>query len=145
MRAALGTFRGTCLSFAMSFLAVSGAAAEQSGLRLELNAVNPVSEDSCRLSFMVRNTLDSDIDAFSIETVIFNDTMQVDRLTLFDLKSIPANRPRVRQFDLSGVSCGGVGLVLVNGVASCEGAGLSPEVCEANLSLSSRTEIEVDG
>lgn len=136
-------FIPAALAVAACFLTTS-AVAQEAKLSLELNATSDV-EGSCRMSFLVRNELAQDVEALVVETVIFTKEFQVDRLTLFDFQSVPVGRPRVRQFDLSGTACSDVGSVLINGVDSCEGGSLTPDICQAALDLSTRTEIGVDG
>lgn len=106
--------------------AEEGAEQSSPSLSVELNTLTQL-EGACRLTFYAGNTLGSDIDALSLEAVIFTTEGEVERLTLFDLGTLPEGRPRVRQFDLPGLPCDEVGQVLVNGLAACEGEGLRPE------------------
>ena len=113
-------------------------------LGLELNTVSEA-EGACRLTFLAENGLGADLDALVLEAVLVTAEGDVDRLTLFDFGALPAGRPRVRQFDLSGLSCAALGQVLVNGAADCAGAGLAPGACIEALRLSTRTGVEVAG
>lgn len=135
-------------AFCIAALAAGAAEAEQSQpdpvLRIELNTATDV-EGACRLSFLAENGLSVDLDALVLETVVFTTERQVDRLTLFDFQTVPAGRPRVRQFDLAGVTCAGMGSLLINGVEACSGDGIEPTDCQGALQLESRTEIEVQG
>jgi len=115
------------------------------GLALTLNTLQPTEAGGCRLTFVIRNGLGSDIDSLVTEAVLFDAGGQVATLTLFDFGRLPAGRPRVRQFDLAGPSCDGIGEVLVNGIGTCEGAGLTPAACLDGLRLSSETDVEVSG
>lgn len=112
------------------------------GISIELNAARDA-ETGCTLSFLVTNDRDADVAAAIYETVLFDTEGQVDRLTLFDFGALPAGRPRVRQFTLPETPCSGIGRILVNGASTCEAA--EESACMADLSLSSRTEIEVIG
>ncbi|MFX0546162.1 hypothetical protein ACEWPL_011510 [Roseovarius sp. S1116L3] len=126
--------------------ALPAAAEEEVGaaVSIELNAAKTV-EGACTLSFLVQSGHDAQIDQAIYETVLFDASGQVDRLTLFDLGSLPPGRPRVRQFSVAGVSCEGIGSILFNGAQTCSGAGLPEGACERGLILSSRTDIEVMG
>jgi len=130
-------------------LAAPGAAQEAEdpapSLALSLNSLSATEAGGCRLSFVIRNNLDADIDNLVTEAVLFDAEGQVATLTLFDFGSLPEGRPRVRQFDLAGPACDGIGGVLVNGIATCEGAGLTPATCLEGLRLSSETDVEVSG
>jgi hypothetical protein len=106
-------------------------------LSLELNAV--ADQDSgCRMTFVAMQTLGADISALVVEAVIFTPDGLVDRLALLDFQTLPQTRPRVRQFDLPGLSCDRIGQVLINAVGTCTGADLSPENCAAAMTVSSR-------
>ena len=113
-------------------------------LEVELNAADNV-DDACKLTFLLRNGLDADVDQLTVETVLFSTDGQVILLTLFDFGNLPAGRPRVRQFEVPNLSCEGVGMLLINGADACTGEGLSPALCEDALSVTSRTDIRVEG
>ncbi|MBP1806871.1 hypothetical protein [Rubellimicrobium aerolatum] len=120
------------------------AAAPTPALSLELNDA-AASDGGCRLTFLVENGLGTDLAALSLETAVLGADGRVRQVTLFDFGDLPQGRPRVRQFDLAGTSCEGIGQVLVNGVASCEGTGVEARACQSGLALTSRTAIELIG
>jgi len=110
------------------------------GLSIELNRVDAL-EDACRLTFLAENTLGSNLEALSLETVLIDAQGRVERLTLFEFGALPDGLPRVRQFDIPGLACDGLGRVLINGVAECSvGA-----ACVERLEFSTRTDVEVVG
>ncbi len=128
------------------FLAAPGFAqdsAEPAPLSIELNAQEQT-ERGCKLSFLARNGTGAPISAAVFETVLFDTTGQVDRLTLFDFGELPANKPRLRQFVVPELQCDALGQVLINGAATCE-AEAGAQVCTDGLSLSSRTDVEMMG
>ena len=132
------------LSLLLAATLATPALAEEPALGLELNTVNE-EEGACRLTFLAENALGADLDALVLEAVLFTAGGSVDRLTLFDFGALPAGRPRVRQFDVNGLSCDALGQVLVNGATECAGAGLAPGACIDALRISSRTGVEVAG
>ncbi|WP_102108370.1 hypothetical protein [Oceaniglobus roseus] len=111
---------------------------------IELNALEAVDAD-CRISFVIRNGLASDISQAVYEVVLFDTAGRVERLTLFDFGTLPAARPRVRQFLVPGLACPTLGRMLVNGAETCDGAELPHDACTAGLDLLSRTDVEVLG
>ena len=113
-------------------------------LSLELNALQQ-HDNACRIVFLAENRLGVDLAALSFETVLIDTDGIVDRLTLFDFQSLPENRMRVRQFDLDATQCDGIGRILINGVAACEGDGLAGSECADRLTVSSRTKAEIAG
>jgi len=79
------------------------------------------------------------------ETVLFDKSGQVNRMTLFDFGELPYGRPRVRQFEIPNLQCENLGRVLFNGVHACSGEGIDAAKCEGGLNLSTRTPVEVLG
>ena len=127
----------------------SGAAAQSadssdSRLHIELNMVSDV-EAACRLTFVAQNTTERDIDQAIFETVVFDRSGGVVTLSLFDFRDVPRDTPRVRQFDVQGMTCAGVGRVLINGINTCTVEGEKSGVCKTSLSLSSRIPVELLG
>ncbi len=131
------------VSFPMIAQAQSEGAA-QSGLLMELNTVQDV-EGACRLTFLVDNKTGEAIDSVSFETVIFDASGSVVRLSLFNFRDLPVDRPRVRQFDLPGLTCDGLGQALINGANTCVVAGTDSQLCDDALKLNSRTDVELLG
>ncbi|SFJ69726.1 hypothetical protein [Celeribacter neptunius] len=128
----------------IAMISAQGLAADSSpaALRFELNAIEQV-ETGCRLSFVAENGLSADIGGLVLETVFFDPDDRVTLMTMLDFGALPHGRSRVRQFALAGQACSGIGQILFNGVESCDGAGITPDSCEAALTVSSRTEIGV--
>ncbi|WP_254442491.1 hypothetical protein [Ruegeria arenilitoris] len=140
-----------CLAFVALFTAAFTFSAvaqpkekSQSGLLVELNAVQDVT-DACRLTFLIMNETESVIEKAVFETVIFDTNGQVVSLSLFDFRELPADRPRVRQFDLPTRACSSVGQVLINGANTCVVGGSESDICRNALKLNSRVKMELLG
>lgn len=130
---------------AMAVLPAEAQETDAAGkLAVELNAAE-TTQGNCRLTFLITNGLAADLEKTVYETVLFNKSGQVDRLTLFDFGALPHARPRVRQFAVPGVTCDSLGRILFNGANTCVGEGLDPKACDAGFTPTSRTDIEVLG
>ncbi|WP_093120597.1 hypothetical protein [Salinihabitans flavidus] len=136
------------MAFCAALACLSGQApadtAQGAHVSIELNALEPI-EDACRISFLVQNGHDTDIEQAVYEAVLFDTEGRVDRLTLFDFGALPAARPRVRQFLVPGLSCADLGRLLINGVETCTGDGIPADACTDGLELQSRADVEVLG
>ena len=154
-RSVMGKFRTACqqavrlpvrLSRGMISLALAvplcGAAFAQADgkLGLELSALQP-SDKGCRLTFLVKNDTGAEISRAAFEIALFATDGIVDRLTVLEFKGLPVGRSKVSRFELAGVDCSKVGRVLINAVTACEGAGLTPQLCETKLAPTSKTGI----
>lgn len=134
------------LALAVSMSSFSGGAfadekqASKPSVLLELNAAAST-ENGCKLTFVVQNSLATEVSELMLETVLFDTDGQVILLTLFDFGTIPISSPRVRQFDVPGAGCERLKSVLINGVQSCKG----DAACAENLEFRSRTKIGLLG
>ena len=113
-------------------------------LFLELNNLQDI-DGACRLSFLAKNESGVSVEKAVFETVVFDTSGGVVTLSLFDFRDLPADRIRVRQFDLSGISCSNIGQALINGASSCVVDGAESDICKDALSLSSRLSVGLIG
>ncbi|MCB1477243.1 MAG: hypothetical protein H6883_08485 [Rhodobiaceae bacterium] len=127
--------------FATAMVAEAAAQAAETGISLELNRMEPSSK-GCRLTFVAHNGLGRSLTKASYEIALFDRQGLVSRLAVLDFQDLPADKTKVRQFDLSDVNCDDVSRVLVNSAAECNGDGLGPGDCMTSLSLRTRAEIE---
>lgn len=132
------------LAGAMPLAALADETDASKSVSIELNAIKE-GDNSCSLTFLIVNGHDAAIDKAVYETVLFDASGQVDRLTLFDFGALPPGRPRVRQFSVGGMSCANLGQILINGSHTCDASGLEEGACEKDLKLNTRTDVEVIG
>ncbi|WP_342643507.1 hypothetical protein [Rhodoligotrophos ferricapiens] len=118
------------------------ADAKDASLDIELNRLEQ-RDNACRLSFVYRNRLGADLANLQLEAVLFDKDERVERFLVLSSKALPAEKIRVQQFDIAGLDCKGLGSVLVNDVKACEGEGLEPAKCLAELALSSKTDTKL--
>lgn len=129
--------------FTLPLAAAGPARAQETGavpLTIELNSLQP-SDEGCRFSFVVGNGLDTDIEKVAYEMVLFDAAGLVERMTVLDLKDVPAGKTRVRQFDLAGAECANISRVLVNDAKACAGPGLDPAACMRRLKTSTKAQV----
>ena len=124
-------------------LAVGEVSADERKLAIELNAAQAV-EKGCRVSFLIRNGMETEIGAAVFEVAVIGKDGLVSGLIRLDFGCLPVNKSRVRQFDLAGKGCGDVGRLLLNDVTECSGEGLTADVCLDALSVSARGDIAFD-
>lgn len=134
------------LVFIMIFLfSVANAAnAQESALSVELNTHDQV-EKGCQLTFVANTSISGGVEKVVFETVLFSTEGSVDLLTLFDFGAIPADSPRVRQFILPNMQCSEIGKILINGIQTCTVTDQDPSVCNEGLTVTSRTDVEIQG
>ncbi|MEN3794272.1 hypothetical protein [Fulvimarina sp. MAC3] len=118
----------------------SKASGAEQSFSIELNRATPT-EGGCRLGFVTRNGLGSDLTRAAFEIVLFNPEGLIERLLVLDFGAMPEGRTKVREFNLSGAACDRIDRVLVNDVSACEGEGVAEEACASALTASSKNDI----
>ena len=116
----------------------TAAAAPQ--LALELNALK-AADTGCLVTFLATNNLGGQLERAAVEVALFNGEGAIDRIVTLDFKNLSPGKTKVLQFALEGLSCDGVGRVLVNDISACEGTGIAPESCLAGLVTTTRPDI----
>lgn len=97
-------------------------------LIVQLNKLQSVAS-ACRVTFVMTNQMDVEIKAALLEIVLFDKEQAVVKLLAVNPGRLPSGKTRVKQFDLKGVACDGIGRVLLNDIKRCDGDGLSPQTC----------------
>lgn len=131
--------KAALLVLAFSVPAVAQPAAPVA-LDLELNALEST-ETGCRISFLATNHLGAPLDRAAIETALFDTDGAIDRIVTLDFKGLTEGKTKVLQFELADLHCDAIGRVLINDISACEGEGLEPTACLANLRTTTRPEI----
>ncbi|MBN7776944.1 hypothetical protein JYP49_06735 [Nitratireductor aquimarinus] len=114
--------------------------APQGMIDLELNALEK-SDKGCRITFVVKNSLGSDVTRTVYEIALFNRQGLVERLMKLEFKDLPDQKTKVSRFDLADTDCDAIGRVLINDADACEGDGVQAGDCIARLNATSRSSV----
>jgi len=115
-------------------------AAPERSLDLALNATSPV-DNTCRLSFVVKNGMAADIETLSVDIAVFGESNAVTSMVRFDFGVLIDGKTRVRQFDIADTPCEAIGFLLVNDVRACEGEGIAALDCLRAMRVTSGVDI----
>lgn len=133
---------------AIPVVAIGQEAASEPPVRVELNKLEPV-QDGCRSFLVIDNTLDADVEALTLDVVVFDVDAIIARRLAVGVAPLAAGRTAVKAFDLSGVACERVGRLLLNGVLACDAAlrsdGGGGSGCRDAVATTSRAEVPFDG
>lgn len=129
------------LTCTASVLGVGTALAAGKSIQLELNNAHMVGKD-CRVSFLVSNQMQVEIEQLSLEVVVFDDGGFADKFLLISTGRLLKGKSLVSQFDLAGKACAKVSRILVNNVTVCKGVDMSAGKCLEALQTSSRVKIK---
>lgn len=131
---------GLVLGVALCVIPSATRAQSEPSLSIELNDMSTVGE-ACRVTFLIRNGLESAISDLAFELVLFGKDSRILRLVSVSAGRLPLGKSRVRQFDLKGVRCDAVGRVLLNDITRCGAKPLTPERCLDATRATSRTDM----
>lgn len=115
------------------------ALAQDDALRIELNRLDP-QPGACRIILVAENPSEEAVTGLVLEAVAFSSEGRVAAITLLDLQDLPAERMRVRSFDLAGLDCPTLGRLLINGSQCTPG---EAAICGRPLELTSQVDVEV--
>ena len=118
-------------------LTSAGSAVAAPTISIELNRLQEI-DNGCRMNLVFTNRMSQPIDLITVETVLFDQQQRVDRFLLLRARELPPGKIRVHQFDVADTQCAEIGRVLLNDVTECEGQGLDPAMCLAEVGLESR-------
>lgn len=125
-----------------SISVVSAAAAQGSGLRMELNKLEERGE-ACRAYLVLENAIDADFSAFKIDFVMFDGNGVIAKRLAVDVAPLRPGKTTVQLFDVPGVACADTGRILINDVIDCRVGEEKRQNCIAFVIPASRTDVEL--
>lgn len=96
----------------------SGAVLAEDNIDIELNKLED-REDSCRAYLVFKNKTSSQFNEFKLDLVMFGADGVISRRLAVDSSPLRSNKTSVKLFDIEGLSCAGISLILLNDVLSC--------------------------
>ncbi|HZH12652.1 MAG TPA: Tat pathway signal protein [Microvirga sp.] len=135
----MGTFgmMRLVLAVCLASLLPAPASSQQSGLRIELNKLEPIGEN-CRAFFLIDNHQGKDwrsikLDLFALDP----DGVAAKRLAV-EVGPVPVKKTLIKLFDFQGLACPRVGRILLNDVVSCDGDVSAREACLSAIETASK-------
>lgn len=129
-------------SQAASQAASQTASKTSEAISVQLNDAETVN-GSCRLTFVIRNTLPTPVNALGLDLVMFDTSDGVSGYAAIDFGDLPTGKTRVRQYDVAKGDCTGISRVLVNEVRACDLQDTAQQDCLPLLRIDSRSEIDL--
>ena len=102
----------------MLLLFNASAVLAQDNIEIELNKLEN-KDDSCRAYLVFKNQTDSQFHEFKLDLVMFGSDGVISRRLAVDSSPLRPNKTSVKLFDIDGLSCDGISLILINDVLSC--------------------------
>jgi hypothetical protein len=131
-----------CLGMGILAVCSIPATASEAGIDIELNKMEPHEKD-CRAYFVINNKSDKSYDTLKLDLVLFRSDGVIGQRFAVELAPIKPKKRTVKLFDISDTACDQVGSFLINEVIECKAAAGDVSDCLQELSVSSRTDVEL--
>lgn len=96
----------------------TSAVSAADGIDIELNKLED-KDGSCRAYLVFKNHTASLFNEFKLDLVMFGSDGIISRRLAVDSSPLRPNKTSVKLFDIEGLACESIGLVLINDVLSC--------------------------
>ena len=111
-----------CVVCACALLSPAAAMAD-TAVSVELNKLEPNGE-ACRAYLVVKNDAGAAFETLKLDLVLFDTDGVVARRLAVETAPLPAGKTSLKVFDVAGLSCDGIGRVLLNDILACrDGSG----------------------
>ena len=115
---------------------------EDAAVSIELNKLEPQGQ-GCRAYFVVGNKA-TEYQELKLDLVLFRPDGVIGRRFAVDLAPLKADKRSVKLFDIEGTKCEEVGSFLINDVMECKAQSGPLSDCLKNISVSTRTKVELN-
>lgn len=116
------------------------AAAETGQLHVELNRLEERG-DGCRVHLVLENKSPRAYTSYRLDLVIFSSDGVISRRLALETAPLRANKTMVKEFELAGLSCKGVGRILLNDIPACASDAGELGDCVTTTRVSSRASV----
>jgi hypothetical protein len=110
------------------------ASAIEGKVLIELNTIE-MSENRCRMNFVLENKSEQALDTMKIDFVVFGTDGGIKHRFVSEMGPLQSTKTVVRTFSIES-DCAQIGSILVNDVTTC--VPIDPKTCLDRLELSSR-------
>ena len=116
--------------------------AQDNALHIELNRLEEHG-DGCRVHLVLENTSPRAYTSYRLDLVIFAADGVIARRLALETAPLRANKTMVKEFELTDLTCQGVGRVLLNDVTSCSSDAGNRDDCVSTTRVSSRASVSL--
>jgi len=116
------------------------AGAETGQLHVELNRLEERG-DACRVHLVLENKSPRAYTSYRLDLVIFSSDGVISRRLALETAPLRANKTMVKEFELAGLTCKGVGRILLNDIPACASDAGELGDCVTTTRVSSRASV----
>jgi hypothetical protein len=130
------------LSAGALFLGLGAATAQEGPVSIELNKLEPQGK-TCRAYIVIQNKGTTNYQELKLDIVLFKPDGVIGKRFAVDLAPLKADKRTVKLFDIEDTACEEVGSFLINDVMECKAETGPLTDCLKDLTVSSRTTVEL--
>ena len=116
------------------------AGAETGQLHVELNRLEERG-DGCRVHLVLENKSPRAYTSYRLDLVIFSSDGVISRRLALETAPLRANKTMVKEFELAGLTCKGMGRILLNDIPACASDAGELGDCVTTTRVSSRASV----
>ncbi|MEM0922424.1 MAG: Tat pathway signal sequence domain protein [Pseudomonadota bacterium] len=132
--------RPVAMAFAM--LAPLPVLAEDVKVMVELNKLE-TEGSACQAYILLQNKTETAFENLALDLVMFDPDGIIARRLAVEMAPLRAGKTSVKVFGIDGLTCEGIGRVLVNDVLSCTAGGAAKSDCLGLIETVSRGPVEL--
>lgn len=102
----------------LSCAVIPAAQAQNGSVQVELNKLEPQT-NACRAYLVLQNGTESTFDSLRLDLVAFDSDGIVAKRLAVEAAPLPPSKTSLKLFDMSELSCDGIGHLLLNSVLAC--------------------------
>ena len=138
----LSSLQIAVLIAATLFLGLGVATAQEGAVSIELNKLEPQGK-TCRAYIVIQNKGTNNYQELKLDIVLFRPDGVIGKRFAVDLAPLKADKRTVKLFDIEDTACEDVGSFLINDVMECKADTGPLTDCLKELTVSSRTNVEL--
>ena len=141
-RLPLSSLQIAVLTAATLFFGLGVATAQEGAVSIELNKLEPQGK-TCRAYIVIQNKGTNNYQELKLDIVLFRPDGVIGKRFAVDLAPLKADKRTVKLFDIEDTACEDVGSFLINDVMECKADTGPLTDCLKELTVSSRTNVEL--
>lgn len=119
------------------------AAAQDTGITVELNKLEASDTAACRAFFLFRNSTETTFEAFELSIAVLDTQGVIDRLLTIDAAPLPVQRTTLKLFEIPEIGCDQLSELIVHDIPACKPENAEPVDCYGLVDWVSRTDVRL--
>jgi hypothetical protein len=119
------------------------ALAQEAGVTVELNKLEPSEDGTCRAFFLFRNQMAQSFEGFELSIAVLDTNGVIDRLLSVDAAPLPVARTTLKLFEIPEIACDDISEMIVHDMPVCKLENAEPADCFAFVEWVSRTSVRL--